>query len=82
MKTDPEIQAMIMTEFVKAGARAGDSLSPEFMHQLNSKLDRNDQEHYQQAVTKLFEAGLIGLSGTSLQLTKKGWDYLQEAIRQ
>ncbi len=81
MKTDPEIQAMIMTEFVKAGAQPGDSLSAEFMHELNTKLERNDQERYQQAVSTLFEAGLIGLSGTSLQLTRKGGAYLHEAIR-
>lgn len=65
-----------MTGFAEAAARPGDSLSPGFMNSLNISLDREDQERYQQAVTKLLEAGWIDLSGTSLQLTKQGWHHL------
>lgn len=71
-----EIEQRIMTGFAEAAARPGDSLSPGFMNSLNISLDREDQERYQQAVTKLLEAGWIDLSGTSLQLTKQGWHHL------
>ncbi len=68
-----------MTGFAKANARPGDLLSADFMHALNESLERDDQELYQQAVTKLFETGLIGLTGTSLQLTEQGWAVLQNS---
>jgi hypothetical protein len=78
--TAKKIQEKIMAEFAGSGAQPGDSLSPQFMHTLNVSLDREDQERYQEAVTTLFEQGWIDLSGTSLQLTRKGWDQLPKRL--
>lgn len=77
MNSAKDIEKRILEEFAKSGVLPGGSLSPAFMEQLNASLGRDEQENYQQAVSLLFEEGLIDLSGTSLQLTQAGWDRLQ-----
>ncbi|RYZ40955.1 MAG: hypothetical protein EOP49_29215 [Sphingobacteriales bacterium] len=76
MKAMQEIKERIMQEFAASGAQPGDFLSADFMQKLNTSLERDDQECYQQAAAVLLEAGWISLGGTSLQLTQAGWEYL------